>query len=268
MSGNQRAFGWVNSPPQIKELVNSILRSYQKILGSNLVGFYLHGSLAMNCFNPLISDIDFLAIVRVKLTIKQKEAIISSLIGQFSHFPPKGVEMSIVIEEYLNNFVYPTPFELHYSKDWHERYINEEVDYSEQRSDEDLASHFVITKMRGVCLFGKPIEKIFPEVPGEYYARSILNDATQIFDNIEKNPVYTILNLCRILAFFEGKKIALSKKEGGEWALSNLPPKYSLLIDWATIGYAGGEQKQLDVNTLRSFSEYAKSRLIPPLTLF
>lgn len=29
--------------------------------------------------------------------------------------PPKGFEMSVVLEKYCGSFVYPTPFELHFS---------------------------------------------------------------------------------------------------------------------------------------------------------
>ncbi|MDQ0195648.1 nucleotidyltransferase domain-containing protein [Paenibacillus wynnii] len=39
-----------------------------KELSGNLLGIYLHGSLAMGCFNPLKSDIDFLIVVKDKLT--------------------------------------------------------------------------------------------------------------------------------------------------------------------------------------------------------
>jgi hypothetical protein len=35
-----------------------LLATLQDILKENLVGMYLHGSLAMDCFNPARSDID------------------------------------------------------------------------------------------------------------------------------------------------------------------------------------------------------------------
>lgn len=254
-------YGWGNCPEPIRELISNLLKNYQKILGDNLIGFYLHGSLAMNCFNPLSSDVDFLAIVGEKLTIEQKQAIIDYLLKQYENSPAKGIEMSIVLEEYLKNFVYPTPFELHYSNDWYEQYESGKVDYSKQSFEEDLAVHFVITMNRGVCLFGKPIGKIFPEIPKEIFAQSLLSDAKWIYERSEKNPVYTVLNLCRILDFFKNDRIA-SKKEGGGWALLNLPKKYSSLINWALAAYSGGkEHQQLDVIALKSFVEYTKAEL-------
>ncbi|MGG3622825.1 nucleotidyltransferase domain-containing protein [Bacillus gobiensis] len=47
------------------EKLSSILQNH---LQSNLAGIYLHGSLAMNCFNPIHSDIDLLVICKSKLT--------------------------------------------------------------------------------------------------------------------------------------------------------------------------------------------------------
>ena len=76
IQSNRKTYGWGDCPEPIKELVSSILRNYHKILGTNLIGFYLHGSLAMDCFNPLVSDVDFLAVVKQKPTVEQKKTII------------------------------------------------------------------------------------------------------------------------------------------------------------------------------------------------
>lgn len=42
---------------------------YQNILKDNLIGIYIHGSIALNCFNWDKSDIDFIIVVRDKLSI-------------------------------------------------------------------------------------------------------------------------------------------------------------------------------------------------------
>ena len=259
---NQSAvYGWRDCPEPFRRLISETVKYYRKILDSNLIGFYLHGSLAMDCFNPLVSDVDFLVVVEKRLTIEQKKAIIDYLLKQYKNSPAKGMEMSIVREEYLKHFVYPTPFELHYSNDWYEKYKNGKVDYSKQNYDEDLAAHFVITKNRGICLFGKPIKEVFPVIPKESYTQSLLNEANWIYERSEEYPIYTVLNLCRILAFLKDNKIT-SKKEGGEWALLNLPRKYSSLINYALACYssASGNQ-QLNIDALKNFVEYTKGEI-------
>ena len=49
------------------------------------------------------------------------------------------------------------------------------------------------------------------------------------------NPVYVILNLCRVLAAW-GEGAVLSKEQGGTWGLANLPEEYHRqLTHYATI---------------------------------
>jgi streptomycin 3"-adenylyltransferase len=253
--------GWANCPEQIKGLINNILKHYRETLGDNLIGFYLHGSLAMNCFNPVSSDVDFLAIVKQRLTIEKKKAIVDYLLRQYENLPVKDIEMSIVLERYLKNFVYPTPYELHYSNEWYQQLKSGQADYVKQNRDEDLAAHFVITRNRGICLFGKPIEEVFPEIPKESYIQSLLSDANWICQYSEENPLYTVLNLCRTLAFQKGSKIT-SKKGGGEWALLNLPGEFSSLISSALSCYSDTHgNKQLNIDALKSFVEYSESEL-------
>jgi predicted nucleotidyltransferase len=254
-------YGWKNCPEPVNQLINDILRHYQTVLGDNITGFYLHGSLAMDCFNPLLSDLDFLAIVRRRLKVKEKRAIIGYLLTLSENSPVKGVEMSIVREKYLRNFVYPTPFELHYSNEWYERYQTGQVDYSGQNSDEDLAAHFVMTRERGVCLFGKPTKEMFPEIPRPLYVKSLLSDAQWLYQQAEKYPLTATLNLCRILAFLKANKIT-SKKEGAKWALSNLPQEFSPLIVSALRCYSNtNQEEQPDIGNLPDFMEYARQEI-------
>jgi len=242
-------------------LVNDILKNYQTVLGGNLTGFYLHGSLAMNCFNPLLSDVDFLAIVEKKLTVGEKKAIISYMLEIHENSPFKRIEMSIVLEEYLRNFVEPTPFELHYSIHWYEHYKTGQVDYSEEKSDDDLTVHFVITRERGLYLYGKPIREAFPEIPKDSYIKWLLSEAEWICQHAENNPFYAILNLCRIMAFLKHSKVT-SKKEGAEWALLNLPEEFSPLIDSVLRRYLNTKEvEQPDISNLSNFIEYARREI-------
>ena len=50
--------------PEIDLLLGLLRREIQTILGTHLVGLYLHGSLAYGDFDPQTSDIDFLAVTR------------------------------------------------------------------------------------------------------------------------------------------------------------------------------------------------------------
>ncbi|MDE6852101.1 MAG: hypothetical protein K2J67_06375, partial [Lachnospiraceae bacterium] len=88
-----------------------------------------------------------------------------------TYAPKKGLEFSIVKKEVCNPFIYPTPFELHFSNAHLEWYENNPADYIDKMigTDRDLAAHFTIIYHRGKCLFGKAINEVFDKVSGEFY---------------------------------------------------------------------------------------------------
>jgi hypothetical protein len=253
--------GWETCPQSVKDNINNILAFFRAALGENLIGFYLHGSLTMDCFNPKSSDIDFLAVAAQKLTLQQKKDIISYL--QKADEGSNPPEMSIVTLDSLINMVYPPVFELHYSRRTRDDYTSGKLSWEEQRVDTDLAMHYVAVRERGICLYGKPIKETFPEIPPEMFIASLVQDLHWIRQEIERLPfLYVILNPCRALAFFNENKF-MSKKEGGTWALDHLPKKYAALIQTALNAYSGAESiEPPSLSLLMDFIDYAIKEFI------
>lgn len=139
-----------------KTVLNSIKEAYQNIIKDNLVGIYVHGSIALGCFNWDKSDIDFIVVVKEKLSQDIKLQIMKATSKLNKIAPPKGIEMSIVLQEYCNNLKYPTPFELHFSNIHINWYKNDPGDYCNKMNgtDPDLAAHFVIIKKQELYYVG------------------------------------------------------------------------------------------------------------------
>lgn len=240
----------------IEEILNKIIIEHRKLLKNNFSGIYLHGSLAMGCFNKNLSDIDYIVVVKEKVYYEIKRRIIDFIIDLSQYTPKKGMEMSIVLEKDVKNFVYPTPFELHYSKEHDERYANNANYLCGDSVDKDLAAHITVINHRGVCLYGKPIKEVFGEVPERYYLDSIIYDIENAQEEIVNNPVYFVLNLCRVLYYLR-ERVVSSKYEGGEWAKGILPGKYFNLIDEAINIYRGKvNNKEWNEEELMNFAEY------------
>ena len=109
-------------------------------------------------------------------------------------------------------------------------------------SDKDLAAHFTVIRARGKCLWGSPIPDVFAEVPATDYMDSLWEDICDAPQEIENNTMYLVLNLARVMAY-KKESLILSKKEGGEWALKNLPEEFAPVI-WAALEeYAGASEK-------------------------
>ena len=132
-------------------LLKEIVTQYRAILGGNLVGMYLHGSLAFDCFRWEASDIDFLVVVQVPPSPDEKLALLRILSGLERSAPPKGFEMSVVLERECLHFRSPTPFELHYSNAHAARFQSDPAAYcaTMHGTDPDLAAHFTVIRSVG-----------------------------------------------------------------------------------------------------------------------
>jgi streptomycin 3"-adenylyltransferase len=224
-------------------------------LGDHLVGVYLHGSVAMGGFNPHKSDIDYLVIVDQPLSTDQKQRIGAGLVALAKDAPAKGIEMHIVTRAALKKFTYPTPFELHYSQMWHDQFANHQVDFVTQKYDGDLAAHLTVTRSRGVRLYGEPIDKVLPEIPPRFYQAAIVSDVQNAREQIVANPVYYILNLCRVLVYLQRGAVT-SKIEAGNEGEQLIPPQYRPLVKGALDEYQEKGQPVWDRDELQQFADY------------
>lgn len=239
-----------------QSLLDEIVDNSRNIFRENLTGVYLHGSLAMGCFNPGKSDIDIIIVINDSITDIQKTQFMNHIVELNKKAPDKGIELSIVKEAYCRTFLYPTPFELHFSNAHLQWFTDNPTDYVHKMNgtDKDLAAHFKIIGKYGVVLYGKAVNDVFADVPRKDYIDSILYDVEGAEEDISENPVYVILNLCRAAAFLKNDLI-LSKKQGGEWALQNLPTQYHTLISNALQSYMHENEMDLDVAKAQKFAE-------------
>lgn len=219
---------------------------FRNELGDNLIGVYLHGSMAMGCFHPKESDIDLLIIVKNGLHKQLARTIIDRSLELHDEMPYIcSVEYSIVLQKYLSPFEYPTPFELHYSEVYRERYRTDRAYICGGFTDPDLAAHFMVAYHRGITLYGKPLHEICEPIPREYYIDSIYHDIKNAKQDVIEDPTFSrinhvdiVLNLCRVLFYLQEGKVS-SKKEGGEWAVQSLPKEYQKLIQNCLQKYLG-----------------------------
>jgi len=241
-----------------KDLLDKFVSCSKDIFGHNLTGIYLHGSAVMGCFQPGKSDIDLLLAVKEEIPDEAKRQFMDMVLELNKSAPAKGLELSIVKESVCNPFVYPTPFELHFSNAHLNWYQSNPQEYVEKMkgTDKDLAAHLTIVYHRGKVLYGKKIPEVFAPVPKEDYLDSIWCDIENAVEEIEENPMYLTLNLCRVLAY-KKEGLVTSKQEGGEWGLKNVGrPEFRALIEAALREYQSNEVMVFDEVVAKEFAEY------------
>lgn len=198
----------------IQKILDEFVKRTRIIIKDNLIAIYLHGSLTMGCFNPSSSDIDLMVIIKEDMDTITKRTFMDMVITLNEKAPSKGLELSIVKKMYCSPFKYPTPYELHFSKIHLNWYLEKPDEYVEKMHgvDKDLGAHFMIIKHRGICLFDKEIKEIVGDVSKEDYFDSIKYDIENAREEVLTNPVYIILNLCRVLANKKKALFYLNKK--------------------------------------------------------
>ena len=246
---------------ELNELLNRFVAGSREMLGDSLTGIYLHGSAAMGCFNPEKSDVDLLVVVKKELAKETKRRYMDMVVSLNSDAPAKGIELSIVKEDACRPFTYPTPFELHFSVMHLAWYRSDPEDYIEKMTgtDPDLAAHFTVIRRRGRTLWGKEIAEVFAEVPAGAYLDSIRTDVAGAREDVSENPVYVVLNLCRVLAYQE-ESLVLSKQEGGEWGMANVPGCAGLIAS-ALHAYRTDESMLFDGSAAREYADYMLKRI-------
>lgn len=222
---------------KFKPILEEIVTTHRAILNDKLVGLYLHGSIALDCATDN-SDIDYIVVVNEKLTFTEKEKIMTLLVELSEKAPMKGLEMSIIMEDAIKPFIYPTPFELHASAGYIEKF-KQKRELCTNSVDYDTAAHVTVLLEKGICLYGLPIEDVFSKVPVEHFKDSIIRDIQNARKHFLDEPVYCLLNLSRAWMYLEEGAIA-SKLEGGEWAITKLPPPYKEVIKSAVHSYQNG----------------------------
>jgi streptomycin 3"-adenylyltransferase len=262
-------YGWPDCPVAVREQIDRLSSALASILSEHLGGIYLHGSLAMGCFNPRHSDLDLLVIAANPISLSTKRQIVEYLLVCSQQ--PRPIEISLLAHSQLHPWRYPTPFDLHYSEMWRDSYTRDlaagtwQAWNTGQRHDPDLAAHITVINARGICLAGEPIAAVFPAVPADDYRASLAGDIHDSLESIAGDPVYAILNCCRTYAYIRDGRI-LSKEEGGRWALGALPAGFRATVASALAAYRSAtEDQHFEPGALIAFAASMRQLLAPVL---
>lgn len=250
----------VEVPAAVREQLDKLTRDLREALADELRGVYLHGSLVLGCFNPQRSDIDVIAVTRRAITSEERNALGVLMLrssGQKER-PRQGpcpLEMTLLTDEQLRPWRYPTPFDFHYGESQRERFMAGEFNplWAE---DYDLAAHVTVLREAGVALLGPPVREALPFVPEHQYVDSLLRDFG--WSREVRLALYGILNASRIWATLAERTLH-SKLSGGLWALQCAPPRFQGLISRAVAVYRGeSEDDKFDADEVSAYMGYVE----------
>jgi predicted nucleotidyltransferase len=227
--------------------LDDLVRGLRDVLSEGIAGVYLHGSLALGCFNPALSDIDVLVVTKRSLTSTEREALAPLLAAG------GRIEISFLPESSLRRWRHPAPYDLHFA--WQEgRLLG-------PGEDHDLAAHVTIGRHAGVALLGPPPTDVFPEVPWEDYEDSLRRDLESCGEH--GGGIYAVLSPARIWATLTERDVH-SKASGAAWAIERAPEEYRPLLSQALETYrTGTSEPWFTRDAVRPFVDFVIDQLRP-----
>lgn len=246
-------------PAPVSALLQDLTADLPIILGENLVGAYLYGSLTQRAFNHERSDIDCIVVTRHELTdvqFTQLDAwLTDAAVGnpwvtrlQISFL----VRDTVLVETPGGNGLYQ------FGK------------LTRVGSDGNSIIWMNVLES-GVVLLGPPAASFVPPITSDmlsaalarevgYLREEIVAKPTSAWRDVPKYRAYAALTLCRIL-YSHTHDAIVSKPQAAEWALRALPDAWHDLIERALAVDAGERAADIDLSDIARFIEFADTQL-------
>jgi len=236
----------LTSYPDINSLLIDWVEGVKNILGNNVVGLYLSGSLTYGDFVPDRSDIDLQAVVKIPLTRNELKSIelLHKMINKQYPVWVNRIECSYVPLKILREILppqKPRPW-------WGFNTLHEAA----PAGNEWLINHYFLLNY-GVTLHGQDFNSLIPPIDIKEVQKASARDLFKEWKPKINNPEwlqnshyqsYLVLNLCRILHTVITSKPS-SKKVAAEWT-KVIYPQWKELIEEAENWRYGTEIKRTD----------------------
>jgi predicted nucleotidyltransferase len=239
--------------------LETLASTLQEILGSDLVGLYLYGSLTQHAFDPGRSDIDCLAVVRRDPTsaafarLRRRLARATSTDRWMSR-----VQMQILLEGRL---LRPD-----------RRGALYQFGRLSRSGSDGNPLVWMNVLASGVTLAGPRPATLLPSITRDMvdralrreleYLRSEISDPASPWRRLRFYRAYAVLTLCRILYTARSRSV-ISKPRAAGWALRTLPPRWHGLLR-AAIASDRGRTASIALADIARLVAFADERLSAP----
>ena len=207
-------------PPEADEVLRRLASRHEALLGSDMVGLYLFGSLVARTFVYGVSDVDLVAVLAAAPTERQLDGL-AGLHARFVSETPEWderIEVVYVSREALAGFRgEPQPAAR----------ISPGEPFHAIEVDRGWILDWYPVRERGVAIFGPPPEALVPEIPLDEYIEAAREHLLRWPMTIEAMPsrgsqAYAVLTACRALRTVETGEPS-SKREAASWVGERVP---------------------------------------------
>ena len=240
--------------PEVTAFGDQVTEALASTLGSDLVGVYFVGSVALGGYVPGESDIDMAAVSSAALADPQRQSVASAVVEASAACPARGLEFTLYRREVAGSRPVGADFEVN-ANGGPRMPTAVHMDATSEPGFWYVLDR-AIAHRSGLAICGPPPRDIFAEVP-----RSTLLEA--MYESMawhrahEKATLYSVLNACRAWRFAAVDLLG-SKLEGAAWARARWPD--TGLID-AAVALRRGQNATLDESAVDALLSSVAARL-------
>ena len=238
--------------PDVNKILDLLLARVQEILGNELVGMYLYGSLSSGDFNPETSDIDFLVVTTSTLSDKA----IADLRSMHQRIWKSGGKWASKLE---GSYIPKRDIRRHDPRSGPCPTVNEGKFYLDKRGSDWIIQRHVIREQGTVLMGPDPKTLIEPVSPKEIQSAvkgvlqewwfPMLEDPSWLKNHGSEYHAFAILTMCRALHALKNGTI-VSKPMAARWAQAELGERWSQVIERSLSQPAGTEDRDLYYESL------------------
>ncbi len=245
-------------PTRLSTLLHDLGMQLPVILGRNLAGVYLYGSVTHNGFNPNTSDVDCLVVTRRALS----DAQFRRLGGWFAQMEKSNawtarLQISFLLKDQVLTMS---------SKACHYQF-----GVLKRGSSDGNPIIWLDYQRSGKILFGSPPETFLPNITPKIFAAALERELAYLKEEISEKPssewrdvpmyrAYAVLTVCRIVYSSEKRAIA-SKKTAAKWVIKKWPRRWTKIIKQGLAYNKFGRESDIPLQAIEQFMTFAATQL-------
>lgn len=240
--------------PEVALFGGHVREALAGTVGTELVGVYFVGSVALGGYVPGESDIDIAAVTSAALTDPQRQSVASAVVEASAACPTRGLELTLYRREVAGSPPSGADFEVN-ANGGPRMATAVHLDATAEPGFWYVLDR-AIAHRSGLVISGPPASRIFADVPRGPLLEAMY-ESMAWHRALETATFYSVLNACRAWRF-AALDVLGSKLEGAAWARARWPDPG--LID-AAVALRRGEDAPLDESGVDSLLAAVATRL-------
>ena len=212
---------------EIKEQISQCLNLLKDVLGQDLSGVYLYGSLIVGGLQKY-SDIDIFVVSARPATHEERVKLVANILqisGIYEKSSKPPIEMMIVVKSEINPWHYPPRFDFQYGEWLRTEFENSNIEPWPTKEMPDLTLLITQVLLANKILLGPSPDQLLCRIPYKDFLTATNKALSTLMADLSRDTRNVLLTYARIWSTVETDAIR-SKPDAAAWAINHLPEEY------------------------------------------